>query len=145
VIDLPPNVSKPAFRKKMTHFALRRHARAETDGNKTRLPLVLAVVTTCLLVALIATPRSAADGDDGPKPIAGQVFPPESIEFFESRVRPILVDRCFKCHGEKKQSSGLRLDSREAALKGGDTGPALVAGKPDESLIVQAVAQTHAE
>ena len=72
-------------------------------------------------------------------------FPPESIEFFESRVRPILVDRCFKCHGEKKQSNGLRLDSREAALKGGDSGPSLVAGKPDESLLVQAVAQTHAE
>jgi Protein of unknown function (DUF1553)/Protein of unknown function (DUF1549)/Planctomycete cytochrome C len=86
-----------------------------------------------------------ADGDSGTKATTGPAFPRESIEFFESRVRPILVDRCFKCHGEKKQSNGLRLDSREAALKGGDTGPALVAGKPDESLLIQAVAQTHAE
>src|SRR4029077_12335370 len=67
------------------------------------------------------------------------------IEFFESRVRAVIVNRCFKCHGEKKQSNGLRLDSRGTALKGGATGPALVAGKPNESLLVQAVAQTHAE
>ncbi len=79
------------------------------------------------------------------KRAAAAAFPAESIEFFEARVGPVLVGKCFKCHGEKKQSNGLRLDSREAALKGGDTGPALVAGKPDESLLVQAVAQTHAE
>ena len=76
---------------------------------------------------------------------ANPPFPAASIEFFESRVRPILADRCLKCHGEKKQSSGLRLDSREAALKGGDNGPALVLAKPDESLLIQAVAHTHAE
>ena len=88
-------------------------------------------------------------GDDcrrrGNETAARPAFPPESIEFFESRVRPILVDKCFKCHGEKKQSNGLRLDSRAAALKGGDSGPALIAGKPDDSLLIQAVAQTHAE
>ena len=56
----------------------------------------------------------------------GQSFPPAAVEFFEARVRPILVDQCMKCHGPKKQSSGLRLDSREAVLKGGDSGPAVV-------------------
>ena len=94
----------------------------------------------------VAVARGGPD-DAGAKGTAGAAAAPapESIEFFESRVRPILADKCFKCHGEKKQSNGLRLDSREAALKGGDNGPALVAGKPDESLLVQAVAQTHAE
>ena len=72
-------------------------------------------------------------------------FPPAAVEFFEARVRPILVDQCVKCHGPKKQSSGLRLDSREAVLKGGDTGPAVVPGKPEESLLIQAVAHTHDE
>src|SRR5262249_6480915 len=87
----------------------------------------------------------AADGDTAARTAGQATIAPASLELFESKVRPILVDKCFKCHGEKKQSNGLRLDSREAVLKGGDTGPALVAGKPDESLMVQAIAQTHAE
>ncbi|QEH35519.1 Planctomycete cytochrome C [Aquisphaera giovannonii] len=64
-----------------------------------------------------------------------------SDEEFERSVRPLLVERCQKCHGAGKSSGGLRLDSREAILKGGDTGPAAVEGKPDESLIVQAIEQ----
>ena len=72
-------------------------------------------------------------------------FPPAAVEFFEARVRPILVDQCMKCHGPKKQSSGLRLDSREAVLEGGESGPAVVPYKADESLLVQAVTHTHAE
>ena len=72
-------------------------------------------------------------------------FPPAAVEFFEARVRPILVDKCMKCHGPTKQSSGLRLDSRQAVIQGGEGGPAVVATRPDESLLVQAVAHTHAE
>ena len=60
-------------------------------------------------------------------------------------MRPLLSESCFKCHGPAKQSSGLRLDSRRAMLEGGTTGPAVVPGKPDESLLVQAVAHTHDE
>jgi hypothetical protein len=60
-------------------------------------------------------------------------------EDFEKYVRPLLVEHCLKCHGPQKQSGGLRLDSREALLKGGDTGPAVVPGKPDESLMLKAV------
>ena len=59
--------------------------------------------------------------------------------FFEQNVRPMLAENCYSCHGEKKQKGGLRLDSLEAILKGGDSGPALVAGKPTESLIVEAI------
>jgi hypothetical protein len=54
-------------------------------------------------------------------------------------VRPLLVGRCQKCHGASKASGGLRLDSREAILGGGDSGPAAVPGRPDESLVVHAV------
>ncbi|MBI4909647.1 MAG: DUF1553 domain-containing protein [Acidobacteria bacterium] len=60
-------------------------------------------------------------------------------ELFEKRVRPVLVRNCQPCHGAANQSSGLRLDSRAAALKGGSKGPALVPGKPEESLLIRAV------
>jgi hypothetical protein len=59
--------------------------------------------------------------------------------FFEQSVRPLLVDNCYSCHGDKKQKGGLRLDSLEAILHGGESGPAVVPGKPAESLLVEAV------
>ena len=59
--------------------------------------------------------------------------------FFEQNVRPLLAEKCYSCHGDKKQKGGLRLDSLEAILKGGESGPALIAGKPAESLIVEAI------
>jgi mono/diheme cytochrome c family protein len=62
-------------------------------------------------------------------------------EFFETEIRPLLVEQCQKCHGEKKPKSGLRLTSRAAMLKGGETGPAAVPGKPEESLLLQAIRQ----
>ena len=63
------------------------------------------------------------------------------IEFFEKRVRPIFVEHCFECHGggEKATKGGLRLDAREGWATGGDSGPAVVPGKPDDSLLIQAV------
>jgi hypothetical protein len=67
------------------------------------------------------------------------------LAFFEARVRPLLATRCYACHSarEKKQRGGLHLDSREAILKGGDSGPAVVPGGPDKSLLVQAVRYNH--
>ncbi|MDQ1471927.1 MAG: hypothetical protein QOJ99_3407 [Bryobacterales bacterium] len=67
---------------------------------------------------------------------------PEAGEFFEASVRPLLVSRCHACHGETA-AGGLRLDSVQGVLKGGKSGPAIVPGKPEESLLIQAVAQTH--
>src|SRR5262245_32303560 len=64
---------------------------------------------------------------------------PEGVEVFESKIRPLLVEHCQKCHGAEKQWSGLRLDSRAAALAGGDNGPALVAGNPDDSELVKRI------
>ena len=54
---------------------------------------------------------------------------PAALEFFEKEVRPVLATRCQACHGPTKQKGGLRLDSRAAALAGGDTGPAVVPGQ----------------
>ncbi|HUE72006.1 MAG TPA: PSD1 and planctomycete cytochrome C domain-containing protein, partial [Pirellulaceae bacterium] len=68
---------------------------------------------------------------------------PEQEQFFESQVRPVLAAKCLECHGDKKQESGLRLDSRATAIKGGDSGsPAVIPGKPDESLLIAAVKHT---
>jgi hypothetical protein len=61
------------------------------------------------------------------------------VEFFEKEVRPLLAEHCGKCHGATKQWAELRLDSKEALLKGGENGPVVVPGKPDESRLIEAV------
>src|SRR5262245_47447157 len=66
------------------------------------------------------------------------------VEFFEKKVRPVLVEHCYRCHAGKAHKGGLRLDSRAGLLKGGDTGPAVVPGKPDESLLLRAIRHTDA-
>ena len=65
----------------------------------------------------------------------------EQLDFFEKRVRPIFVDNCYKCHSHdsEKVKGGLLLDTRDGLLKGGDTGPAIVPGNPEKSLMIKAV------
>ena len=75
-----------------------------------------------------ATAHAAADGD------------PNAL--FENRIRPVLTAHCVKCHGADKQESGLRLDTKSLANKGGDRGPAILSGDPEHSLIVQAIRKT---
>ena len=70
---------------------------------------------------------------------------PEAIKFFESKVRPALVARCLKCHGPAQQKGQLRLDSREAVLKGGESGEVVVSGKPGDSLLIEAINRTGLE
>jgi hypothetical protein len=64
---------------------------------------------------------------------------PQDLAFFENSVRPLLAMNCVRCHGAKKQESGLRLDGRAAILRGGTSGPAVVAGKPADSLLLKVV------
>jgi hypothetical protein len=66
---------------------------------------------------------------------------PEQVAFFESKIRPVLVERCYECHSAKaeKLKGGLLLDSRAGVVKGGDTGPAITPGNLDASLLVAAV------
>ncbi len=72
--------------------------------------------------------------------LAGEKEPtPEQLKFFEEKVRPVLAQNCFKCHGEEKQKGDLRLDLHEALLTGGESGPAIVPGNPKESLLLDAV------
>lgn len=67
---------------------------------------------------------------------------PDRAEQFEMKVRPVLANRCFSCHSSSALG-GLTMTSREALLRGGKSGPALVPGKPEESLIVEAIRQTN--
>lgn len=84
-------------------------------------------------VGLLAAAPAAVWGA-GPEPDG------EGIEFFEKRIRPVLVEQCYECHSAREKiKGGLRLDSRAGWEKGGDSGPAVVPGKPEESLIVEAV------
>jgi Protein of unknown function (DUF1553)/Protein of unknown function (DUF1549)/Planctomycete cytochrome C len=64
---------------------------------------------------------------------------------FELEIRPVLAGTCFKCHGDKKASHGLRTDSRESLLRGGESGPAITPGKPEKSLLIQAIRYSHAD
>lgn len=68
-------------------------------------------------------------------------FPAADLEFFEKRIRPILVEQCYKCHSAKsnKLKGGLRLDYRAGVIKGGDSGPAVQPGKPDMSRLIEAI------
>ncbi|MEP6672726.1 MAG: PSD1 and planctomycete cytochrome C domain-containing protein [Chthoniobacter sp.] len=64
----------------------------------------------------------------------------QDAAFFDAKVRPLLAQRCFECHShDKKIKGGLALDSRSGWEKGGDTGPAIVPGNPDESLLIKAI------
>ena len=65
----------------------------------------------------------------------------EGIEFFEKKIRPVLVDRCYSCHSAeaKKLKGGLYADTRDGLLKGGDLGPSVVPGDPDKSLLIKAI------
>jgi hypothetical protein len=87
---------------------------------------------------LLVSCLGAALGQPAPAP---EKLSPQAVEFFESKIRPILFERCVRCHGPEKQKAGLRLDSRAALLKGTDTGPVVVAGAPEESRLVEAIHQ----
>src|SRR2546423_795117 len=65
----------------------------------------------------------------------------EGMDFFEKKIRTLLAERCYECHSaeSKKLKGGLRLDSRDGVLKGGDSGPVVLPGKPEKSLLIKAV------
>ena len=86
-----------------------------------------------LMLAVLVLGATAAPG-------AVPVADPE--DFFELRIRPLLVEKCYSCHSETA-SSGLKVNSRQALIQGGTLGAAMVPGKPAESLLIQAVDHTH--
>ena len=72
---------------------------------------------------------------------------PAKLEFFESKIRPVLIEHCYECHAadSKNVRGGLQVDTREAIRLGGDSGPAVIPGKPDESLILGALRHEDVE
>src|SRR5262245_46926600 len=99
----------------------------------TALASLSAAVAHALATAVLVL---AADGAPAAGPTPAETA---GVEFFEKRVRPVLAEHCYSCHGPKKQRAGLALDTLASILKGGDRGPAVVPGKPDSSLLIQAV------
>ncbi|WP_435016301.1 PSD1 and planctomycete cytochrome C domain-containing protein [Tundrisphaera sp. TA3] len=82
------------------------------------------------IAAAFCLAAAGLGADDGPR-----------RDYFEAKVRPALIEHCYPCHsaGSGKAKGGLRLDDREAARTGGESGPAVVPGRPDESLMIQAI------
>ncbi len=95
------------------------------------------LIGVSLLVSVLTGAFAAAAEADKPAPAST-----EAIQFFETKIRPVLADNCFRCHGPSKQRGGLRLDNRADALTGGDNGKDIVPGDVDGSLLLQAIAQT---
>jgi Protein of unknown function (DUF1553)/Protein of unknown function (DUF1549)/Planctomycete cytochrome C/PA14 domain len=86
--------------------------------------------TLLLLAGGFAATASGADE---------KTFSPEDVKFYESQVKPILDESCLKCHGGEKTKADLKVTSRGALLRGGETGPAVVLDKPDTSLLLKMV------
>ena len=89
---------------------------------------LLPIIITLLLQTTLTRAEDQAAQPDAP-----------AIKFFEQRIRPLFIERCHKCHSEKKQRGELRLDSLQALLNGGESGPSIVPGAPEKSLLIQAV------
>jgi hypothetical protein len=86
---------------------------------------------TGLTILLIAAPGVIAEDRTSPTK--------EQLNFFENKIRPVLVEQCYKCHAAEAKiiKGGLRLDSRAGLLKGGDTGPSVVPGQAEKSLLLK--------
>jgi hypothetical protein len=118
-----------------------RHFLVEWDLGPTSPPRSSQATTLHRLVfvgaSLLATSALSAD-------LSSVALAREDTAFFDAKIRPILTEQCYKCHSHSadKIKAGLLLDSRDALLHGGNSGPAIVPGKPDESLLIQALRYT---
>src|SRR3954467_2543364 len=86
-------------------------------------------------------PASVALGSEPARANDATTLDAEGQQFFEKQVRPLLIKRCYECHSSEAKvlKGGLQLDSRGGWMKGGDSGPAVVPGAPDESLLIEAI------
>ena len=90
--------------------------------------------------AILAVAAPAASGQPAARDVA------TLVEFFEKKVRPVLVENCYNCHSANTNSKGgLRVDDRNGLIHGGGRGPAVVPGQPEKSLLIHAVRHTHKE
>ncbi|WP_165253006.1 PSD1 and planctomycete cytochrome C domain-containing protein [Paludisphaera soli] len=108
------------------------------------LPCLRSRLVVAMLLLGVARQAGASPPDMGPDPEPAQdsaAVTAAGLEYFEKQVRPLLIERCYECHssGAKAPKGGLSLDDPEGWVKGGDSGPAVVPGSPDESLLIDAV------
>jgi hypothetical protein len=115
-----------------TSFDLVTHAGRFIDMRQTILFGTIRRLATCFLIAVASHGSMVIAQEDQPSVR-------EQHQFFENKVRPILVSRCLECHNQDKRKGGLRLDRLAFGMAGGESGPAIVPGKPDESLLVEAI------
>ncbi|MCA9074767.1 MAG: DUF1553 domain-containing protein [Planctomycetaceae bacterium] len=108
--------------------------RDRTAGTIKRDTVVYALLIRFFLVGCLI---GVAVAEEPPRNIEGVVSTPSDVTLFENSIRPLLIDHCIECHNAKKSESGLRLDSRELMLKGGDRGPAISLDQPEDSLLLQ--------
>ncbi|HSH95289.1 MAG TPA: DUF1549 domain-containing protein, partial [Roseimicrobium sp.] len=95
---------------------------------------IAAPIRVALWVSLLACAAMATSGR------AAEKSSPQDLEFFEKKIRPVLVEKCYKCHSSaEKVKGGLNLETREDLLRGGDTGPAIESGDPEKSRLIEAV------
>jgi hypothetical protein len=108
-----------------------------------RIPGTIWGVICAGLLALLLGPGPASCQTLAMRATASSVPDAAGVQFFEQKIRPIIIQQCYACHsgGAKKLRGGLRLDNRTGLLKGGDSGPAVVPGKPSDSLLIQALRQ----
>ncbi|MEX0671597.1 MAG: PSD1 and planctomycete cytochrome C domain-containing protein [Pirellulales bacterium] len=95
-------------------------------------PKQIASIAAMLVVVWLVP--LAARGDS-----AAKTIPSEQLEFFEKHVRPLLAKRCFGCHGGTQAEGGLSLATSNGWQQGGDSGPAIVPGRPEKSLLIDAI------
>ncbi|MEX0612528.1 MAG: PSD1 and planctomycete cytochrome C domain-containing protein [Pirellulales bacterium] len=89
--------------------------------------------------ALLVSHSQSSKADDEADPALSSAISEDDAIFFERSIRPLLAARCWECHSDETAEAGLRLDSRDAMVRGGDSGPAIVPGKSAESLLVTAI------
>ncbi len=116
-----------------THLESRTAAHNPSYGPRKVLPMRCPRPGLFLCFLVLSIPARASAADD-----------PAGITFFEAKIRPVLIEHCYRCHSAStpKPKGGLRLDSRDGVRTGGETGPAVEPGNPGDSLLIQAIAQT---
>src|SRR5262245_14571324 len=96
----------------------------------------LSLLFTIFAAAAQAAPGDGTDGSNGTDKTNAA-----GLEFFEKNIRPVLAEKCYKCHSAsaEKVKGGLQLDTREGIREGGDNGPAVAPGDPEGSLLLTAI------
>jgi hypothetical protein len=94
-------------------------------------------IARLLMISLACVPAAAF------AQVVHKSITPEQLEFFEKNIRPVLAEHCYECHSEEKgkNKGELTVDTRDGIRAGGDRGPAVVPGKPDESVLIDAIRQ----